>query len=51
LGNEIAELVNEELSAGEYEINFMAKGLTSGIYFYRLQAGIFVETKKMILMK
>ncbi len=55
LGNEIATLVNEEKPAGSYEIEFSAAGggneLTSGIYFYRLQAGNFVETKKMILMK
>jgi len=55
LGNEIATIVNEEKPAGSYEINFSAKGganyLSSGIYFYKLQAGSFVETKKMILMK
>ncbi len=51
LGREIASLVNEEKSAGEYEIEFDGNNLTSGIYFYRLQAGNFVETKKMVLMK
>jgi hypothetical protein len=61
LGNEIATLVNEEKPAGEYEIEFSAKGgsasggnvygLSSGIYFYQLKAGNFVETKKMILFK
>jgi outer membrane protein assembly factor BamB len=61
LGNEIATLVNEEKSAGEYEVEFSAKGgsasggnaydLPSGIYFYQLKAGGFIETKKMILMK
>jgi hypothetical protein len=51
LGNEIETLVNEEKPAGSYEIEFDAAGLPSGIYFYRLQAGSFVETKKMILMK
>jgi hypothetical protein len=61
LGNQIATLVNEELSAGEYEVEFSAKGgsasggdaygLPSGIYFYKLQVGSFVETKKMILIK
>ncbi|MDH3267810.1 MAG: T9SS type A sorting domain-containing protein, partial [Ignavibacteria bacterium] len=51
LGNEIAILVNEEVSAGTYETNFNATELSSGIYFYKLQAGDFVETKKMILMK
>jgi hypothetical protein len=51
LGNEVATLVNEENPSGSYEIEFNATGLPSGIYFYRLQAGSFVETKKMILMK
>ena len=51
LGNEIATLVNEELSAGEYEVEFDAAGLSSGIYIYRLQAGTFIETKRMMLLK
>jgi hypothetical protein len=51
LGSEIATLVNEEKPAGNYETEFDATVLPSGIYFYRLQAGTFVETKKMILMK
>jgi hypothetical protein len=51
LGNEVATLVNEELQGASYEFNFDSKGLTSGIYFYRLQAGSFIETKKMILLK
>jgi hypothetical protein len=51
LGNEIATLVNEEKPAGSYEAKFDASTLPSGIYFYRLQAGSFVETKKMVLMK
>jgi CubicO group peptidase (beta-lactamase class C family) len=51
LGNEVATIVNEEKPAGSYEVNFEAKGLSSGIYFYKLQAGSFVETRKMILMK
>jgi len=56
LGNEIATLVNEEKSAGEYEVIFDShsgevRNLTSGIYFYQLKAGSFVETKKMILLK
>jgi hypothetical protein len=51
LGNEIVTLVNEEKPAGSYEINFNAANLSSGIYFYKLQAGSFVETKKMVLMK
>jgi photosystem II stability/assembly factor-like uncharacterized protein len=51
LGTEIKILVNEEKPAGTYEINWYAEQLPSGIYFYRLQAGSFVETKKMILLR
>jgi uncharacterized membrane protein len=51
LGNEIAVLVNEEKDRGVYSVNFDASGFASGIYFYRLTAGTFVETKKMILLK
>ena len=55
LGNEVATLVNEFRTAGFYEVEFNAassiKNPASGIYFYRLQAGSFVETKKMILLK
>ena len=51
LGSEVATLVNKELPVGNYEIEFDATTLPSGIYFYRLQAGSFVETKKMVLMK
>ena len=51
LGSEITTLANEEKPAGSYEIEFSATELPSGIYFYRLQAGSFVETKKMILIR
>ena len=51
LGSEVAELVNGETEAGNYEINFDASLLPSGVYIYKLQAGDFVETKKMILIK
>jgi hypothetical protein len=51
LGNEVVTLVNEEKPAGEYEIEFNVTDLPSGIYFYKLKAGNFVETKKMILLK
>jgi len=44
-------LVNEEREAGRYAVKFNATSLPSGIYFYKLQAGDFVETKKMVLMK
>ena len=51
LGNEIAILVNEEKSAGAYEIEFDASKLSSGVYFYQLKAGEYLETKKMILLR
>jgi hypothetical protein len=51
LGNEVVTLVNEEQHAGEYEVEFDASHLSSGIYFYKLQTAYYVETKKMILMK
>jgi hypothetical protein len=51
LGNEIATLVNEEKPAGSYEVEFNGTGLTSGTYFYKLQAGSFAETKKMVLLR
>ena len=56
LGREIATLVNEEKSPGFYEVEFNChsgegRNLSSGIYFYRIQAGSFVSTKKMILLK
>ena len=51
LGNEVANLVNEYKHAGNYEVKFNAVGLPSGVYFYQLKAGTFIETKKMMLMK
>jgi len=51
LGSEITTLVNEEKPIGTHTIEFDATSFPSGIYFYRLQAGSFVETKKMVLMK
>jgi hypothetical protein len=51
LGNEVATLVNEEKTAGSYEINFNASQLSSGIYFYSISTGNFGEAKKMILIK
>ena len=51
LGNEIATLVNEEKPAGIYEVEFDAIGLPSGIYFYQLKAGNYIQTKKMMLIK
>ncbi|MBK9097565.1 MAG: T9SS type A sorting domain-containing protein [bacterium] len=51
LGNEVARLINEYKPAGSYEVEFNASALSSGIYFYKLQAGSFTETKKMIVIK
>ncbi|MCZ6701791.1 MAG: T9SS type A sorting domain-containing protein [Ignavibacteria bacterium] len=51
LGNEIATLVNEEKSAGTYEVEFDGAGLPSGIYFYQLKADSYINTKKMIIIK
>ncbi|MDZ7624960.1 MAG: T9SS type A sorting domain-containing protein [Ignavibacteriaceae bacterium] len=59
LGNEVATLVNEEKSSGTYEVEFNSqsshsgevRNLPSGIYFYKLITGNFVDTKKMILLK
>ena len=54
LGSEIATLVNEESATGGpaiYEIEFDASSLPSGIYFYQLRTGNFIDTKKMILLK
>ena len=51
LGREVATLVNEEKPAGEYEVDFIGSNLSSGVYFYQLQAGNFIETKKMILLQ
>ncbi len=51
LGREIHTLVNEEQQAGHHEVTFNASRFSSGVYFYRLQAGNFVEIRKMILMK
>ena len=51
LGNEIATLIDKEMQTGVYEVGFDAANLPSGIYFYTLRAGIFTDTKKMILIK
>ena len=51
LGNEIEILVNEEKPTGTYELNWYAENLPSGVYFYQLKAGDFIQTRKMVLMK
>lgn len=51
LGNEIVTLINEEKPIGSYEVEFDASSLSSGVYSYKIQAGNFIETKKMILLK
>jgi hypothetical protein len=51
LGREVSVLVNERKDAGIHEVKFDGSNLASGVYFYRLQAGDFVATKKLILMK
>ena len=51
LGREVATLVNEEVKPGSYERVFNAEGLASGVYLYRLQAGNFVQTKRLVLVR
>ena len=51
LGEEVAMLVNEELNVGTYTTQWDASGVTSGVYFYQLRAGTFVDTKKLLLLK
>lgn len=51
LGNQVELLVNEELSAGKYSVDWNAMNYSSGIYFYRINAGNYTDTKKMILVK
>jgi hypothetical protein len=51
LGREVATLINAEKPAGNYNIEFNAHNLTSGVYLYRLQAGKFSDVKKLLLLK
>jgi hypothetical protein len=56
LGNEVTTLVDEELPAGEYEVEFTvgqnsSADIASGVYFYQLKAGKFIQTKKMVLLR
>ena len=50
-GELVTELVNDNVAAGSYSVNFNGSNLASGIYFYRMAAGSFVKTYKMMLMK
>jgi hypothetical protein len=51
LGNEVATYVDGYLNAGSYSVEFDGSSLSSGVYFYKLQAGDFSATKKMVLSK
>jgi hypothetical protein len=51
LGSEVAVLVDERKTPGDYEVDFNASNLSSGVYFYRLTAGNFVQTRKMLFVK
>jgi hypothetical protein len=51
LGREVATLINENQNAGRHVVDFDASNFASGIYLYRLEAGSFIQVKKMILMK
>ena len=51
LGREVATLVNEKLSTGSYEVDWNGSGYPSGVYFYRVEAEEFIETRKMLLIK
>lgn len=51
LGQEVASLVSEVQIAGKHQVEFHGENLSSGVYFYRLQAGEFVDTKKLVLLK
>ncbi|MCB0731992.1 MAG: T9SS type A sorting domain-containing protein, partial [Ignavibacteriae bacterium] len=51
LGREVATLVNQKQSPGNYEVKFDARDFTSGIYFYKISSGSYTEVKKMILLK
>jgi hypothetical protein len=51
LGREVAVLVNERKAPGSYEVPFDARGLPSGVYYYRLMAGTYVRTRAMMLVK
>ena len=51
LGRDVATLVNEEKKPGGYKVSFDGSNLPSGVYYYRLESGNFVDTKKLMLLK
>jgi hypothetical protein len=51
LGREVAVLVNERKTPGRYSVKFEGSQFASGVYFYRLNAGDFVQTRKMLILK
>lgn len=51
IGKEISTLINEEKPAGNYEVEFNGSNLSSGVYFYKIKAGSFINTKKFVLIK
>ena len=51
LGQQVALIADRDYSSGEYSINFNGASLASGVYYYRIEAGSFTETKKMVLLK
>jgi hypothetical protein len=51
LGQKVAELINGEMDAGHHEVRFDGSRLASGVYFYRIQAGGYVETKKLCFIR
>ncbi|MCE7952239.1 MAG: T9SS C-terminal target domain-containing protein [Chlorobi bacterium CHB7] len=50
-GKEVSVLTNEVLKPGSYEVGFNASHLSSGVYYYRIEAGEFVSVKRMVLLK
>jgi hypothetical protein len=51
LGNEVAILIDEYRNAGSYDVDFNASEIPSGVYFYQLKSGSFVQTRKMLVLK